>query len=58
MTEEEANKMVEDFLNDPETSSALGNLRLIEEKFKAGSLPENISSRYKKAKEQAILKLQ
>lgn len=58
MTEEEANKMVEDFLNDPETPSALSNLRLIEEKFKAGSLPENINNRYKKAKEQAILKLQ
>jgi len=58
MTEEEANKMVEDFLNDPETSSSLGNLRLIEEKFKAGSLPENINNRYKKAKENAIKELQ
>ena len=57
MTEEEANKMVEDFLNDPETSSSLGNLRLIEEKFKAGSLPENISHHYKKAKENAIKEL-
>ena len=35
-----------------------GILRVIEEKFKTGSLPENINNCYKKAKEQAILKLQ
>lgn len=58
MSKEDANKMVEDFLKDPETSSALANLRVIEEKFKTGSLPENINNCYKKAKEQAILKLQ
>lgn len=58
MTEEEANKMVEDFLNDPETPSALSRLRLIEEKYRAGSLPESINNRYKQAKEKAIQELQ
>jgi len=57
MSEEEAAEMVDDFLNDPETSSALSNLWVIEEKHKSGSLPANMEARYKKAKEQAKLKL-
>lgn len=57
MSEEEAAEMVDNFLKDPETSSALSNLRVIEEKYKAGSLPANMEARYKKAKEQAKLKL-
>jgi hypothetical protein len=58
MSEKDANEMVKDFLIDPKTPNALANLRVIEEKFKAGSLPKNINDRYKEAKEKAILKLQ
>ena len=49
--------MVEKFLNAPETPEALSNLQQIEERYKAGSLPENVKNLYKKAKEEAAARL-
>lgn len=57
LSEDKAKEMVEKFLNAPETPEALSNLQQIEERYKAGSLPENVKNLYKKAKEEAAARL-
>lgn len=57
LSEEEAKQMVEDFLNNPETTNTLYNLQSIEEKYRANALPENVKNIYVKAKEHAVNQL-
>jgi hypothetical protein len=57
LSEDKAKEMVEKFLNAPETPEALSNLQQIEERYKSGSLPENVKNLYKKAKEEAAARL-
>ncbi len=55
LTEDEAKKMVEDFLNSQDTPGALMALWELEKNY--GKLPERMKEIYKKAKEDAINQL-
>ena len=56
LSEEEATNLVNDFLNNWDTSS-LDKLKVIEEKYKSNTLPDNIKLIYENARRNAIEQL-
>ena len=58
LTEQEAVKMVENFIKSPDTRKSLINLKKIEEQYQLNALPSNVKISYENAKEQIKERLQ
>lgn len=58
LTEQEAVKMVEEFIKSPDTRNSLINLKKIEEQYQLNALPPNVKISYENAKKQIKERLQ